>query len=169
MKQIKYLLTTGLVAAGIIFQSDAQVKVLPEVTVFARNYKYIKSVTSSENAPAINLLEQKAAAYDVKNSEYYEDEYDTYYITFYLPNGYVLAVYDSTGKLLRTAERFQNVALPAAVRTAVATRFPNWSISKDVYIVNYSEAGGTSKIYKMVLQNGDKNMRVKTNEKGEFL
>ncbi|HVW60654.1 MAG TPA: hypothetical protein VHC48_11475 [Puia sp.] len=52
------------------------------------------------------------------------------YITFYLPQGYVLAVYDADGKLIRTAERFKTIALPTAVRMAVATRYPNWSISK---------------------------------------
>ena len=37
-------------------------------------------------------------------------------------------------------------------------------------MVNYYEADGTAlKIYKVLLANGDKRLKVKTNENGEFL
>jgi len=168
MKPIKWLLTTGVITLAFTAQSFAQ-QTLPEVTVLSRNYKYLKSVNSSEAAPSVQLLERKAAVYDVKSSEYFEDDYDSYYITFYMPQGYVLAVYDSTGKLLRTAERFKNVAVPAVVRTAVSERFPNWGITEGVYRVSYVTDGAPRMDYKLVLQNGNKRMRVKMNEKGEFL
>ena len=102
----------GAVTTGVTAQ-----EVLPEVTVMAKNYKYMKAA-DTKNAPTpVNLLERKTAAYDIKNSEYYNDEYDSYSVTFYLPEGYVLGVYDQDGKLLRTAERFKDISLPPAVRT----------------------------------------------------
>ena len=168
MKQGKILPILGILIAGFAFQSVAQ-QTLPEIIVMARNYKYLKSVNNKEAAQPVKLLERRAATYDVMNSEYYEDDYDNYYITFYLPQGYVLAVYDSTGKLIRTAERFKMVALPAAVTSAVATRYPNWTISKDIYRVSYGEANGSKMDYKLLLENGNKRLRVRTNEKGEFL
>ena len=144
-------------------------EVLPEVTVMARNYKYMKAA-DTKNAPTpVNLLERKTAAYDIKNSEYYNDEYDSYSVTFYLPEGYVLGVYDQDGKLLRTAERFKDISLPPAVRNAVAKRYPNWGVSKDLYVVNYKDQDGAKMVYKMVLENGRKRLKVKANEKGEFL
>jgi hypothetical protein len=169
MKQVKLWLVSGVFIAGFSIQSMAQVTTLPEVTVVARNYKYLRSVDSKDVAQPVKLLERKAAAYDVKNSEYYEDEYDTYFITFYLPDGYVLAVYDQDGKLIRTAERFKDITLPVAVRNAVGKRYPNWVISKDVYLVKYEDDSGAKKDYKLVLENGNKRLRVKTNDKGEFL
>jgi len=168
MKKGKILPVLGILIAGFAIQSVAQ-ETLPEIIVMARNYKYLKSTNNKEAAQPVKLLERKAALYDVKNSEYYEDDYDTYYITFYLPQGYVLAVYDSTGKLIRTAEKFKMIALPSAIRSAVATRYPNWTISKDVYRVTYGEANGAKMDYKLLLENGNKRLRVKTNEKGEFL
>jgi hypothetical protein len=71
--------------------------------------------------------------------------------------------------MVRTAEKFKNVMVPKAVREAVNQRFPGWTISEDVYLVNFVGAPNDSKVYKMLLQNGNKRIRVKTNEKGEFL
>lgn len=164
MKKIWML---AILIAGVLFQAHAQYT-LPEITVMARNYKYLRAVDNPDKAQPIRLLEHKAASYDVLNSEFYSDEYDTYSITFYLPSGYVLAVYDSEGKLISTAERFKKIALPAVVRTSVTDRFPGWSISDDTYLVKYADGSG-KQVYKMLLANGRKRMRVKTNEQGEFL
>ena len=169
MNQFKLMPILGLLAIGTPAISVGQVKTLPEVTVVARNYKYLKAVNNNEAAEPVKLLERRAAAFDIKNSEYYNDEYDSYDITFYLPEGYVLAVYDQSGKLLRTAERYKNTAIPLSVRKAIAQRYPNWGITKDVYKVQFEDAGTTKFEYKLILQNGDKRLRVKTTEQGEFL
>lgn len=142
---------------------------LPEVTVVAANYKYLKTVGDKEVAMPVQRLQRAAAAYNVKNSEYYEEEYDTYFISFYIPDGEILAAYDGNGKLIRTAEKYKNVKLPPAVSKSVAGRFPNWSISKDAYLVTYFDQAGATKKYKLLLENGDKRMKVKVDEKGEFL
>jgi hypothetical protein len=168
MKKVKYLIISGMLVTGLNYSSIAQQE-LPEITIYARNYKYLKSVNSKDAAQPVNLLERKAAAYNVKNSEYYEDDYENYSITFYLPEGYILAVYDKDGKIIRTAERFKDVDLPLAVRKAIADKYPNWIITKDVYMVNYNEEKDLVKYYKIMLRSGDQNMRIKTNEKGEFL
>jgi hypothetical protein len=143
-------------------------EVLPEVTVVATNYKYLKSVGEKEVAQPVQMLQRTAAAYDVKKSEYYEDDYETYFISFYIPEGQILAAYDKNGKLIRTAEKYENAKLPSAVTGAVNTRFPNWKISKDVYQVTYYDDKGTNKKYKLLLENGNKRMKVKMNEAGEF-
>ena len=167
MKKIRSITILALLSA--LTTSTIAQDVLPEVTVLARNYKYLRAA-DTKNAPTpVNLLERKAAAYDISKSEYYNDDYDSYSITFYLPEGYVLGVYDQNGKLLRTAERFKDISLPSTVRTAIAKRYPNWGISRDLYVVNYKDDSGAKMVYKMVLENGRKRLKVKTNEKGEFL
>lgn len=169
MKKIKLSLIALVILSGFSISSFAQELTLPEVIVMARNYKYIRSIDNKEAAQPVKLLERRAASYDVTNSEYYEDDYDNYYITFFLPQGYVLAVYDQEGKLIRTAEKFKNVALPPAVRKSVTTRYPNWAITNDIYKVNYQDVVPAKMIYKLVLKNGNKRIRVKADDKGEIL
>lgn len=169
-QQLKSLLFLGSFLSAFGFVSNAQDdQMLPEVTVYARNYKYLKATDTKQAAQPVNLLQRKAAAYDLKDSEYYEDDYDNYFITFYLPEGYILAVYDSTGKMIRTAEKFRNIALPKEVTQAVAKRYPNWKILKDTYRVKYDDDSGADMTYKLVLENGSKRLRTKVNSKGMFL
>ena len=92
-----------------------------------------------------------------------------YQVNFFIPEGTILAAYDGDGKLIRTAERFKNVNLPKAVKESVYDRFPEWTISKDIYLVNYQDTKGASRKYKLKLENGDKVLRVKVDEMGKFL
>ncbi|MFX0558603.1 nicotinate-nucleotide adenylyltransferase [Maribacter sp. CXY002] len=163
----------GIVFMGLTAQSFAQIIKpieLSEVVVYATNYKYLHSLASDEPAPVpVAMLERKVAAFNLKESEYYEDDYGTYNINFYIPEGRILAAYDKDGKLMRTAERFKNVALSKTVRHAIKNRFPGWKITKDIYLVQYHEDRGVTKKYKIKLENGDQVIRVKVDEKGNFI
>ncbi|MCK0146615.1 nicotinate-nucleotide adenylyltransferase [Arenibacter sp. F26102] len=169
MKKILF----GLLAFGLTTQAYSQIiptVELSEVTVYATNYKYLNNVNTEEVASIpVKLLQQKVATYDIKSSEYYQDDYDLYNITFFIPEGKILAAYDKDGKLLRTAEKFKDINLPSSVRNSIADRFPEWTITKDIYLVSYTDAKGAKKTYKVKLENGDKMLRVKLDEKGEFL
>lgn len=168
MKHPKILLLGGALLLGFAIPSIAQ-KELPEVIVTAVKYKYLSAVTNKELPQPVRLLERRAAEFDIKNSEYYDDEYDEYSVSFYIPQGYILASYDKDGKVLRTAEKFTNVAVPKTVAQAVANRFPGWGIAEDVYLVTYQQEKGATKTWKVLLKNGDRRLRVKINEKGEFI
>jgi hypothetical protein len=149
-------------------QVKAQVIELPEVVITAVNYKYLNAVDSESTALSVQMLQDKVAMFDLKSSEIYNDEYDTYYVSFFIPEGKILAAYDSNGRIIRTIERFNNVRLPEHIQNAIAERFPNWVFLSDVYKVNFH--GTNAKIqYKVKLKNGDKIVRVKLDEKGEFM
>ena len=79
-----------------------------------------------------------------------------------------MATYDKEGKLLRTAEKYKNIRIPQAVSKAIYLKHPGWIIAKDAYLVNYYESEGAKKMYRLVLEKGDKRLRVKTDENGNF-
>ena len=152
------------------FSQVVKTEVLSGVTVIAANYKYLNDVNSQEVASIpVQMLERKVAAFDPTSSDFYLDEFDRYNISFYIPEGKILAAYDKNGKLLRTIERFKDINIPTSVKKAISERFPEWAITKDVYRVNYSDKYETKKTYKLVLENGEKTVRVKTDEDGNFL
>ena len=163
----------GLLAMGLttqIFSQIIKTEVLSEVVVMAKNYKYLNDVNSQEVVSIpVELLERKVASYNVKDSEFYQDDYGTYNITFYIPQGKILAEYDADGKIIKTVERFTDINLPKSVKKAVLDRYPKWTITKDIYKVSYSDAKGSKKTYKLKLENGDEIIRVKTDEYGNFL
>ena len=165
-------LIVGLFVIGLTSQAFAQitqVEQLSEVVVTAVNYKYLNAVDNSEAAIPVQMLERKAAAYNVQEQEYYTDDFDFYQVSFFIPDGKIVAVYDPDGKIMRTIEKFNDIKLPTAVNNALAERFPNWEVVSDVYRVTYSESKGANKTYKLKLKNGDKTMKVKLSDDGEFL
>ncbi|MBD0850411.1 nicotinate-nucleotide adenylyltransferase [Maribacter arenosus] len=162
----------GLLALGLTSPLLAQVpkvEELSEVVVTAVNYKYLNAIDSKEVAIPVQMLERKVAAFNLEDAEFYQDDNEFYYVSFYIPEGKIVAAYNPEGEVLRTIERFEDVKLPTAVRNAVAERFPNWTIVNDVYRVTYNQNKGANKSYKIKLKNGDKVMRVKIDDTGEFL
>ncbi len=115
------------------------------------------------------MLQRKVAAFNLENSDYYQDDYDYYQISFFIPDGKILAAYNAEGKIIRTIEKFENVKLPESVNLAVLDRFPGWVVSEDVYLVKYHETKGVSHTYKITLVNGDKHLKVIFENKGIFL
>jgi hypothetical protein len=166
-KFILSLLVIGLTSQ--VYSQITKVEELSEVVVTAVNYKYLNQTDNKEAAVPVQMLQRKVAAYDVTTKDFYQDDYDYYTVEFYIPDGKIVAAYDTNGKILRTIEKFNDVKLPAAVSEALLDRFPNWTIAKDVYRVTYTDKKGAKKVYKLKLENAEKTMKVKMNEDGEFL
>ena len=151
------------------YAQDEKAIVLPEVVIHAVNYKYISSVNSEAGDLSVALLEQKVANYNIKDADVYVDEFKLYNVSFYIPDGYILAAYDGEGKILHTIEKFKNSKLPASVMATITKEYPGWSISRNIYRVNYSIAQGTKKRYKFTLDNGWERIKVKVDENGKLL
>lgn len=161
------LLAIGI--TGLAYSQEAKLEELSEVVVEAVNYKYLSTTDNKEAAVPVKMLERKAAAYDVTTKDYYQDNYDYYSVSFVIPDGKLVAVYDPDGKILRTIEKFKDIQLPDAISKALQDRFPNWEIVQDVYRIRYEDRKGALKNYKIKLQNGEKTMKVMMSEEGEFL
>jgi hypothetical protein len=166
-KFILSLLVIGLTSQ--VYSQIVPVEELSEVVVTAVNYKYLNQTDNKVAAIPVQMLQRKVAAYDVTTKDYYQDDYDFYTVQFYIPDGKIVAVYTPEGEIIRTIEKFNDIKLPDAVSKALLERFPKWDVVSDVYRVRYSEKNGAKKDYKLQLQNGDKTMKVKISEDGEFL
>ena len=74
----------SLLIFGLTTQVYSQITALPE-TVISINYKYINAVNDQNSAQEVQMLEKEVALYNLKNSELYQDDYDSYYVSFYIP------------------------------------------------------------------------------------
>lgn len=157
---------------GIAFEAFAQetpVEKLSEVVIVATNYKYLNEVDNTESAINVRMLQHKLASFDLKNSDFYDDDYDEYIVSFYIPEGHILAAYDKDGKIIRTAERYKNIKTIPNVMKSIAATYPGWTISKNIYKVTYHTDNGSKMIYKFKLEKNGNTIRVKTDEIGNFL
>ncbi len=162
-------LVIGLFIFGLTTQVFSQVIELSEVNVSV-NYKYLDAIDSEQIPIPVKILTEKVLNFEANKDDLYDDEYDTYRVSFFIPDGKVVAAYDNTGKILRTIEKYKNIRLPQGVLQAIAERFPNWAVIEDVYEVNYHcDKGITKKHYKIKLENQDKIVSIKTDAKGNFI
>lgn len=165
-------LIISLFLVGFITQQYAQnlqVEQLNEVFIVATNYKYLDKTSAKDVPVPVKELQRRAATYNVKSLDIYQDDYDYYEVSFVLPEGKILASYDKDGKILRTAEKYKELDLPTPVLESIAKRFPNWSITKNIYRVFYHETDGVKMKYKLTLENGDQRMKIKVDDEGNFM
>lgn len=149
---------------------QSQVVELSEVVVSAVNYKYLQGVGAADAAVAVKSLEEKVAKYDLKHSDIYDDMYETYRVSFFIPQGKVVAAYDKDGNIIRTIEKFENTRLPKESRDAIVQRFPNWTMVENIYRINYHNKKGTTRNdYQVKLVNGDQVITVKIDAEGNFM
>lgn len=163
----------GLFVLGLttqLYAQDPQTITLDEVILVNTNYKYLGATDAEDMPVPVDDLQIKAASFDVKALDIYADEYDYYDVYFIIPRGKILATYDNEGNIIRTAEKFKNLDLPVPVVKSVLKRFPNWNITKNIYLVKYHDSKITAKkVYKLTLKNGDKRIKVKVDDTGKFM
>ncbi len=164
-------LFVGLIILGLTIQGFAQINTvdLTEVEILGVNYKYLNEVGASEAAIPVKILEREAAHFDLKSAAFYVDDETEYDVYFKIPQGKILAVYNGEGEIMRTSERFKDIALPLEVVNAVFKKYPGWIIGSDFYLVTYTKSKGVKKMYKLLLENGKERKRVKTDYIGNFI
>lgn len=160
-----------LILFGLTIQSFAQneTEKLSEIEVLGVNYKYLNEVGDSELATPVKILQEEVANYDLKNTDFYEDEPANYRVYFEIPAGKILAVYDDQGEIIRTSERFEDTRIPISVSNTILDKYPGWIISGDIYLITYRRGNGASKTYKLFLEKGDEKIRVKTDAHGTII
>ena len=166
MKKILIILFIIGLSTNIYAQDPIE---LSEVIIVARNYKYLNKIDNTEAAIPVKFLQRKVAAYNIKDADFYDDDYNYHTVSFFIPEGKIVAVFDNDGKIIRTIEKFKNIKLPITVAQAIQNRFPTWKISKDVYLLKYHIKKGAKRTYKITLENGDQRLKVKMDVEGNFL
>ena len=161
-------LLLGLLVFGLTTQfMFPQVEVLPEVELDV-NYKYLNAVNSNYVPEAVKNLENKVAFYSLTESDFYNVEFDTYHVKFFIPKGKIVADYDKNGEIIGTFEQFKNVRLPNSVLISIYKRYPEWNIVEDAYMVDYFD-GIAKKEYKIKLKNKNKKKTIRIDDVGEIL
>ena len=165
MKKILF----GLFIFGLTTQMYAQEIALAEVEVVA-NYNYLNATNVEMIALPVRNLEAKVLEFNVEKDGLEYENGVSYNVYFSNNDGKIIVAYDTTGKIVKTTEKYKNVRLPLEVLRAIVSNFPNWTIVEDSYHVNYHcDKGITEKLYKIQLANANKTVDIKTDEKGNFI
>ena len=166
-KVILGLFILGL--TGQMFAQNTNIEELPTVVLHNVNYKYLTNVYTEHEAQIVGFLQNEVANFDLKRADVYEDEESSYEIFFMIPDGYICANYNNNGEITSTLEKFNNSKLPPIVSRSVTNEYPGWSISRNTYSVKYNQGKGIAKSYRLILENGNQRIRIKTDGEGNIL
>ncbi len=160
----------GLFIFGLTTQAYSQTIELPN-TVISLNYQYLDAIDSNDMPERVKKLEKEILNYEHKGlSKLYDHADEIYEVSFYVPQGKIIAAYNKHGKIIRTNEKYNNVRLPLVVMQAISKRFPNWGIVEDAYLIKYHcNKDFLQQKYKVKIKNKDQSIMVITDEKGTFL
>ncbi|AUP77506.1 nicotinate-nucleotide adenylyltransferase [Flavivirga eckloniae] len=163
-------LLLGIFIFGLTLQGNSQTIELAN-TVISTNYEYLDAI-DLDNAPnLVKKLETAILNFDKNDlAKLYDKEFEIYEVTFFVPEGKIVAIFDKEGKIIRTTEKYNNVKLPQEVLQAISKRYPNWGIVQDNYLIKYHRTQDSiEQIYRVKIKNDNKTMRLKTDENGIFL
>ena len=81
-----------LLVCGLTTPVIAQIIVLDTVVIRPIKFKYIYEVVDDDIDQSVKDLQIKLGKFDVTKEEYYDDEYEDYRVSFYIPKGYTIAI-----------------------------------------------------------------------------
>ena len=164
----------SLFIIGSTISSFAQEIATLDVRIAPSFYKYIEKDQNDDPevnpAEPVKLFQQRSSIFTLENSKYYDDEYEYYFLSFYIPEGKILASFDSEDNILRSVEKLKNTEIPPIIANAIVQRYPGWVVSDNIYLVNHHDNEEIiKKEYKILLEKGHLRRRVYTNENGDFI
>lgn len=158
--------------ANLSFSQSAREVKLAAVDITPLNLNYLNAVQDKNTPKAVEHLENEAARFDITESPVFDKQFDAYEVVFKTvssKDSRIIATYDSNGKIIKSFERFNDVALPPSVRNAVSLKYPGWTILSDTYLVSYYKNRDIKKVYKLKITNKNEKKTLKIDINGELI
>ena len=158
------LLLCGTFAqAQIIELEEAKIDYFPNLERGVENsysYMVMERTPGEFSADALGFMKRH---FDINAfiDEIGDVDYKTYELTFKNSQGYLKAEFDDKGNLKQTRQEFNDVLVPANIRTELYKNHKGWTMVKNKYSAKGSGDIIKSEVYKIKLQNGNKNQTIK--------
>ncbi len=143
---------------------------LEGITVMPANMAYYTNVLNG-GIKALKVLElQKiVASFDITTSSIYDGKNRRYHFEFNHKDGNVSTTFNGNGRIMKSFERYKNIAFPLTVRNSIYKAFPGWSAEANTYIVSYNSGQDAKKVLKVKLKKEGETKRIKVNTQGRIL
>lgn len=160
----------GLFALGLASLGFSQEVVLDDIIIKYVNKAYVNNVIDNTTDSNVKQLETYVANYNVNELDDFNTSRErAFEIQFKQKSNSIVALYDNDGRIISSKEYYRNVLLPHKIRVAISKSYPNWTLYKDSYHVNYNKDSGSKKMYKITLKQGKKKKRLKLDNQGNLI
>ncbi len=120
-----------------------------------------ESYTGEFSENPIRFMTEKFDFKDLLSAIVNKDQFDEYLVTFNSSKGFLEAIYTNDGELVQTYQKFQDIALPPAVRNQLYLENKGWTAISNKYTASGKSDRIDKEVYKIKLENGNKKRTVK--------
>ena len=125
------------------------------------NYTYLDKVQDKSTSEHVKELESVASRFNVMDSPKFDGRDDSFKTIFRGTKGYIIATYDSKGKILSTQERYRDIKLPKNMIISVLKEYPNSDFLKMVHTVSYEDSKEVRKVYRIQIMHANSKKKLK--------
>ncbi len=141
--------------------SNGGSEVLLEGVTVSPNMHYLSKVSNGTLSKRVLDLENMAARYDITKYPLFDNSDRNYTIVFKQSKGFILATFDKDGNIIKSYERFKDIAVPVSVRNYIGQNYPGWIHQGNSYLVTYSGKQDVKKIYKVEIEKGNLQKKIR--------
>ena len=94
-------------------------------------------------------------------AEFESGKYDTFLVTLRSSKGYLNADFDKDGNLVKTYQKFKDIALPLDIRREVYMANKGWTMTQNKYIASGRGELIENEVYKVKLEDGNQKKSIK--------
>lgn len=161
------LFVLGLTSLGFSQNTNIEMEEvnLDGVVISDINFNYLEKVQDIALPASVISMENDASVYNVRGLSDFDGRKDSFRVKFKGTKGsYIIADYDRHGKIIKTSERYKEIALPKNLIKAVLTQYPKSTFLKVAYAVDYEDQKTVKKVYKVQIMNDGKkrNLKIKS-------
>jgi hypothetical protein len=137
---------------------------LPTINI---NYSYLDEVQDKTTADAVMALESVASRYNVVDLPGFVGSQDSFKTIFRGSKGYIIATYNSEGKILTTIERYRDIKIPKKMVKSILLEFPDSHFLKVVHTLSYSQGKDVKKVYRVRILNDNETKNLRFTSRGD--
>ncbi len=159
------LLLLGLTSLGFS-QNHSEIEEihLEGVVMSNVNLNYLENVQDIALPEKIVSMQNEASVFDVMKLVEFDGRKESFKVKFKTTTGHIIADYNRNGKIIKTSERYKEIALPKDLIKAVLNQYPKSTFLKVAYAVDYDDQKMVEKAYKVqIMKDGKKrNLKIKS-------
>ena len=145
-----------------------------ELKTTGTNANYLNLSSVLESPTYVRKLQGFAAAYDIKTSKVYTNQYDSekkpiYQITMKTNEGRITAYYNGKGEIKKASERYTNVAIPTYIVIKIMQDYPDWKVTNQMCEIDYNLNKGSKITYQVKLMKGNKKKTLDLDANGNMI
>ncbi len=152
------LFVLGLTSLGFSQNTNIEIEELnlDDVAISNTNFNYLEKVQDIALPVSVTSLENDASVFNVRGLPEFDGRKDPFRVTFKGNKGHIIADYDRYGKIVKSSERYDNIALPVDLVKAVLIQYPKSTFLKVAYSVDYEDSKSVEKFYKVQISKDGK-------------